>query len=25
MKIGRIPILDVSPSVAGGRWPSRAV
>ena len=25
MKIGRIPITDVSPSVAGGRWPSHAV
>ncbi|MDX6257471.1 MAG: hypothetical protein QOJ11_3805 [Frankiales bacterium] len=25
MKIGRIPIIDVSPSVAGGRWPARAV
>src|SRR3989442_1455104 len=25
MKIGRIPILDVSPSVDGGRWPSHAV
>src|SRR4051812_40256345 len=25
MKIGRIPILDVSPSLYGGRWPSPAV
>ncbi|MDX6245635.1 MAG: hypothetical protein QOE76_3358 [Frankiales bacterium] len=25
MKIGRIPITDVTPSVAGGRWPSRAI
>jgi len=25
MKIGRIPVLDVSPAVDGGRWPTRAI